>query len=108
MSPRIPRPCLSCGTPTRNTTRCNRCGGDRTPTRQGYGNAERTRRAAVVQQWRAQHGDVCPGWQRPAHAVSPPNKLTADHVRAVARGGSQQGALQVLCLRCNGAKGASR
>ncbi len=105
---RNPRPCLSCATPTRNTTRCNRCGGDRAPTRQGYGNAERTRRASVVQQWRAQHGDLCPGWQRPAHVVSPPNKLTADHVQAVARGGSQQGALQVLCLRCNGAKGARR
>jgi 5-methylcytosine-specific restriction protein A len=104
---RMPRPCLTCGRPTRNASRCQGCGGDRTPTRQGYGNAERRRRADVVQQHRELYGDICPGWQRPAHAVIPPNRLSADHVRAVARGGGQHGALQVLCLQCNGAKGAS-
>jgi 5-methylcytosine-specific restriction protein A len=102
---RLPRPCLSCGAITHNATRCSRCGGDRTPTNHGYGNSERLRRAAVVDQWREQRGEVCPGWGRRAHAVVPPNRLSADHVRAVASGGAQRGRLAVLCLECNGRKG---
>ncbi|MBA2560048.1 MAG: HNH endonuclease [Propionibacteriales bacterium] len=64
---------------------------------------ERKRRALVVRMWRADHGDVCPGWQRPEH---PATDLTADHAVAVGAGGEQSGYLQVLCRSCNSAKGA--
>lgn len=54
---------------------------------------------------RAEHGEWCPGWGVPAHAVVAPNKLSADHVVSVGAGGSEQGALGVLCTVCNGRKG---
>ncbi len=101
----MPRPCLTCGRATRAGSRCPGCARNH-GTRAGYGNAELQRRAATVRQWRELHGDVCPGWHRPAHPVLPPNKLTADHVRAVADGGDQNGPLAVLCRSCNGSKGA--
>jgi 5-methylcytosine-specific restriction protein A len=65
---------------------------------------ERKARARAVAAWRAVHGDWCPGWgDRPAHAVVPPNILTADHIIPVAQGGA--GApLAVLCRVCNGAQ----
>lgn len=65
--------------------------------------AEDARRAQAIAQWRAQHGDVCPGWQRAPHAAS---DLTADHKVAVAAGGGEHGELTVLCRSCNGRKGA--
>lgn len=102
---RPPRPCLTCGALTTNGTRCARCP---KPTRAGYTNTERQRRALLVQQWRSQYGDVCPGWDRGAHAVTAPNVLTADHVHAVARGGQQTGPLAVLCRSCNSSKADRR
>lgn len=67
--------------------------------------AEEARRAATVTAWRAQHGSVCPGWQRPAHPVDERvNPLTADHEVAVGAGGTEDGPLTVLCRACNGAK----
>jgi len=48
-------------------------------------------------------GDWCPGVGVPPHADA---DLTADHVIAVAVVGSGDGPLQVLCRRCNAAKGA--
>lgn len=96
------RPCLGCG----RLTTGSRCAACPRPTAAGYSSAERRRRAELVQRWREQHGETCPGWQRPAHAVTAPNRLSADHVRAVARGGQQSGPLQVLCVKCNGAKGS--
>jgi 5-methylcytosine-specific restriction protein A len=63
--------------------------------------AEERRRAAVVRAHRAEHGDVCPGWQRPAH---PATDLTADHIVSVRASGSEAGPLSVLCRVCNGAK----
>ena len=104
MSP-IPKPCLGCGRPTRAGSRCPPCAKTH-GTRAGYTYAEQRRRAEVVRQWRDLHGDVCPGWRRPAHPVVSPNVLTADHVHPVARGGAQTGQLTVLCRFCNGAKGA--
>jgi 5-methylcytosine-specific restriction protein A len=62
---------------------------------------ERKRRAAVVAAHRAEYGDWCPGWQRPAH---PSTDLTADHLLAVAAGGDEGGSLAVLCRSCNGSK----
>ncbi|WP_236566720.1 HNH endonuclease [Nocardia sp. CY41] len=75
-----------------------------TPTKATRDHAERQRRAEVVADHRAAHGNWCPGWRRPAH---PSDDLTADHTRAVADGGRPDGPLQVLCRACNSAKGAS-
>src|SRR5262249_48374627 len=102
------RPCLDCGRLSQGT-RCpdHRRARDRTTLqskrtrRPRVSRAEEVRRAAVVQAWRAQHGDVCPGWRRSAHAAT---DLTADHVQAVGAGGAESGALAVLCRACNGAK----
>jgi len=89
------RPCLQAGCGTLTV-------GSRCPAhRRGNTNAERVRRAAVVAAHRAMHGDVCPGWLRPAHASS---DLTADHVVPVAAGGAEAGPLQVICRSCNSAK----
>jgi 5-methylcytosine-specific restriction protein A len=66
--------------------------------------SEDQRRAHVVAEWRAAYGDWCPGWQRMAHHTT---DLTADHLVAVAAGGSETGLLQVLCRACNGAKQAN-
>ncbi len=71
--------------------------------RPGYGAAERRRRADAVTQWRDEHGDMCPGYQRPPH---PASDLTADHVISVASGGREDGPLVVLCRSCNSRKGA--
>jgi len=70
------KPCLDCGTLSA-TTRCPACtrplerARDQAKRqRRPYTAAERQRRAAAVTAWRAQHGDWCPGWQRPAHVSS--------------------------------------
>jgi 5-methylcytosine-specific restriction protein A len=65
--------------------------------------SEDLRRARVVAAHRATVGDWCPGWGRDPH---PNNDLTADHPVAVAAGGAEGQALDVLCRSCNGAKGA--
>jgi len=44
---------------------------------------------------------VFPGFGLPLHL---PTDLTADHVTPVASGGSDAGALAVLCRSCNGRK----
>ena len=53
------RVCLGCGGLVRNASRHPQCA-----LRQNYTNAERDRRAAVVRQHRATHGDVCPGYPK--------------------------------------------
>lgn len=67
------------------------------------------RRRAVVIQWRTIFGSWCPGYQRPGHHVDEAtNPLCADHVVPVAAGGSEEGALAVLCRSCNSAKREGR
>ena len=66
---------------------------------------DRARRKAAVDVHRAEHGDWCPGWDRPPHHST---DLTADHVIEVAAGGDPHGELQVICRSCNGAKAATR
>ncbi|MCK2214275.1 HNH endonuclease [Actinomadura sp. ATCC 31491] len=75
--------------------------------RRPYTAAERERRAQAVAEHRAQYGDWCPGWGRPDHTAEPWNPLTADHIDPVARGGPEDGPLQVLCRSCNSAKGSA-
>lgn len=108
------RPCLDCGRLSQGP-RCTPCAEakrrasnaryrphrDRRP---DYNSAERERRAATVRAWRAIHGDLCPGWKRPPHMAGEGNPLTADHLTAVRAGGSEAGALGVLCRSCNSSK----
>jgi 5-methylcytosine-specific restriction enzyme A len=102
--------CLVCGVRIpRHTSRCQahqrrRSSRSSQPERT---NDERLRRKAAVDQWRAEHGEVCPGFGTPAHLVVPPNRLTADHVRPISLGGDLDGELQVLCLTCNVRKGGA-
>ncbi|WP_265561027.1 HNH endonuclease [Streptomyces hygroscopicus] len=106
------RPCLNCGTLTRNASRCDTCQAawqarqDRirgTSTERGYGSQWRRLAAAAVARHRALYGDWCPGWRRDPH---PAQDLTADHVQPLVRDGvSVEGNVQVLCRSCNAAKG---
>jgi len=59
--------------------------------------------ARAVADWRAKHGDVCPGYNRPPH---PATDLTADHLLPRAQGGGPGSPLAVLCRSCNSARGA--
>jgi len=62
--------------------------------------------ARVIRAWRGEHGDWCPGYQRPAH---PASDLTVDHVVPLAAGGApfDIGNTAVLCRSCNSTKGAT-
>jgi 5-methylcytosine-specific restriction protein A len=62
---------------------------------------EQARRASVVAAHRLRFGAWCPGWGVAPH---PAEDLTADHVVAVAAGGTESGELSVLCRACNGRK----
>lgn len=59
------------------------------------------RRARVVEAWRRQYGDLCPGWLRDAHEST---DLCADHPLEVHLGGDEHQALVVLCRSCNSRK----
>jgi 5-methylcytosine-specific restriction enzyme A len=60
--------------------------------------------------WRQAHGDLCPGWQRPAHPCDPPggrNPLSADHPFPRSLGGELRlpvDAYAILCRACNASK----
>ena len=62
--------------------------------------------ARVLRTWRGEHGNWCPGYQRPAHAAA---DLTVDHVVPLAAGGApfDIANLAVLCRSCNSTKGPS-
>jgi hypothetical protein len=57
-----------------------------------WSTAEQYRRKSVVEDWVAQHGWTCPGYERKPHESHDP---TADHIRPVGRGGAESGPLQV-------------
>jgi 5-methylcytosine-specific restriction protein A len=62
--------------------------------------------ARVLRAWRGEHGNWCPGYDRPPHAAA---DLTVDHVVPLAAGGApfDVGNTAVLCRSCNSTKGAS-
>jgi 5-methylcytosine-specific restriction enzyme A len=107
-----PRPCLGCGTPVPMGSRCPRCAGrvaqvKRQARPYSATAVEIRRRRAAVEEWIAQYGWWCQGWeQREPHAVVWPNILTADHTTPVAVGGREDGPLTVRCKSCNSARGA--
>ena len=106
----------TCGWPTTNERRCDRCG------RPGFANhfgrtpdhpARRTsawRRLAkrTVEAHVALHGWTCPGWHREPHPVRP-GELAADHPVPLVLGGEPLPARSgVLCASCNARKGLSQ
>jgi 5-methylcytosine-specific restriction protein A len=62
--------------------------------------------ARVLRAWRGEHGDLCPGYRRPAHGAS---DLTVDHIVPLAAGGApfDVANTSVLCRSCNSTKGGS-
>lgn len=103
MGKRLRGKCAQPGCPVITTaTRCQQHRIE-SPTYLERDHAERQRRARAVAAWVAQHGWVCPGWQRPPH---PSHDLTAAHSVAVANGGAHS-PLTVLCRRCNSQQGTA-
>lgn len=94
------RPCVQClsqlARPGR--PRCDDCERGhqrhRNATRPQYRGTWPTEAKRQIAAYRAQHGDVCPGWQREPHDIDPAD-WTCDH---------DQGP---LCRSCNGSKGGS-
>jgi hypothetical protein len=74
-------------------------------TRRPYSEAERRRRHATVAAHVAIHGWWCPGWGAD-HPPHPSSDLTAHHVDAYGRTGSESGPLAVLCRSYNSTLGA--
>ncbi len=113
MPGRRPRPCLDCGTLTRNPSRCDdhQAAWDRrreqargSSTDRGYGRAWRRVASNAVAEWKATNGEWCPGWGVAPHAAT---DLTADHIVAKANGGTDDpDNVTVLCRACNGRKRA--
>jgi 5-methylcytosine-specific restriction protein A len=109
------RPCIDCGHLSRDGTRCLACRrardrrreqGRPSPAARGYGPAWTQLAAAVKAAWRAQHGDLCPGYEVPAHPIVAPNLLTVDHIVPKIQGGTDDPTnLAVLCKKCQGRKG---
>jgi 5-methylcytosine-specific restriction protein A len=60
----------------------------------------------VLRAWRGQHGNLCPGYQRPGH---PASDLTVDHVVPLAAGGAPLDIANctALCRSCNSTKGGT-
>lgn len=74
-----------------------------TPTKRTRDWREYNRRRKAVADWRARHGNICPGYRRPPH---PATDLTAEHINPVADNLDGQGKLSVLCRSCNSRHGA--
>ena len=99
---RLPRPCLSCRAPTRNGSRCPTCASQRerrrgSATQRGY-DSKWSRKSQRL----TKAIGCC---QRCGIGHTEANPLTLDHIVAKARGGTDN-RVQVLCRKCNSAKGA--
>ncbi len=100
---RLARPCLTCGAITRHGSRCPNCTARQerkrgTTTQRGYGSDWQARSRHITRL--VGRCEACGA----EHTAT--NPLTLDHVIAKARGGTDD-LVQVLCRRCNSAKGAS-
>ena len=89
------RPCLDCGALTTRPSRCTTCeqqhNAARNARRTWYSGDWAKRSTEARAAWVAEHGWVCPGYQRPAHEAM---DLELDHTTGA-----------VLCHRCNVAAG---
>ena len=103
------RPCIVCGVAT-PAARCPThaiAATHSTHNRAYEGGMYRRVRDAFLRNWRYQHGNLCPGYDRPPHTDG---ILSLDHVIALADGGSltDRANFAVLCTVCNARKGASK
>jgi hypothetical protein len=111
----LKRPCLGCGRLVRGASRCRLCTGTLERLKAGRRPERKTAAATrsnreLVADWRATHGDWCPGippGQPAAHPAHPCADLVADHLLAVALGGSEHGPRRVICRRSNSELGAA-
>jgi len=110
------RVCLNCPAVIAAGSRCSRCQSiyERdvrgSAAQRGYDSEWRKLVAEVLAEWRAVHGDLCPGLpgRIPPH---PATDLTGDHIIAIADGGPVlpgRAGVGVLCTRCNSAKGGGQ
>jgi hypothetical protein len=108
----LKRVCLGCGRLVRGV--CGPCATNRERAKTAR-RPQRKRNAAIksnrelVADHRATIGDWCPGippGQPEAHPAHPCADLVADHLLAVALGGSEHGPRRVICRRSNSALGA--
>lgn len=59
----------------------------------------------AVAKYQQVNGNVCNGYERPPHEVVLPNRLSADHITPVARGGTNDPMnIDILCVSCNSRK----
>lgn len=94
----FPKPCLGCGVPTTNGSRCPSC---KALAAQVYDAdwRELSKRERAAEPWC--HCQGCSLHDGPCGSVE---DLTLDHVVPVARGGTAAMGTVVLCQRCNTAK----
>lgn len=108
MKRRAMQPCLDCRRPTFGR-RCEKCTTAYEATRHNaaYDTPEwRATRARILSEWRAKHGNLCPGVPG-EHAPHHDADLTVDHVTRLADGGALTGQpLRVMCREWNGRLGA--
>ena len=97
--------CLACGCNSVGSY-CSGC--ERGKKRRAYGGDWRRKRRAIIEEWIAVRGLICPGYGREAHSATLEAGrygLTVDHVEPVTGGTTGgTGELRVLCKSCNGRK----
>jgi 5-methylcytosine-specific restriction endonuclease McrA len=98
----LPRTCLRCDTVIKTGTFCI----EHQRVEWKIRNDDRRIRKAVVAASPICKCTAACAWHGPTCSAT--TDLTADHVIPVARGGTNDGPRQVLCRRCNSAKGARR
>ena len=99
------RPCIKCGGPTPNPTRCEPCRrayergrSKQRGRREEYAGGWRHHSQQLRIEWITIHGYHCPGWTMPnypGHGPHPATDLVVDHD------------LGVLCRSCNSSKAAT-
>jgi 5-methylcytosine-specific restriction protein A len=102
-TPRCPEFATGLGKCDEHRSQSNRKYHRTTPTKVARTSAVAKRRRDAVKAHRQQHGDWCPGWNKPGHKAT---DLTADDPVPIAHGGDPMQPLRVLCRSCNGARGA--
>lgn len=96
----VRRPCLDCPKLAEpGQARCTACTRHRrqalgSATARGYDSRWAKHAKAAIADHRAKHGDICPGYRRPAHTIHP-DQWVCDHD------------LGPLCRSCNATKAAT-
>jgi len=63
----------------------------------------------MLREWKAEHGEFCPGAPDLNHPPHPSRDLTVDHILPLGQGGTHHPSnLRVLCRSANSNRGAPR